>query len=140
MITRMFGGLCCWATAGALAAVMATNDASSPRKSFLVEHMACFLSSGCPNWAGSRRPVRVTPNVRRDGMQPLLRRETRKPLHPCDGRRVHPHFRAFRADSRVHAHILHRRRYGGAITGPRGAMRNKLALSLICLQSRAARL
>src|SRR6266478_7652729 len=56
MMNKMLG-FCCCAAAGALAAVIATNDASSPRKSFLVEHMACFLSSGCPNWAGSRRPV-----------------------------------------------------------------------------------
>jgi len=86
--------------------------------------MAGFLSSGCPNWAGSRRPVTITPHVRRDGMQPLLRRETRKPLHPCDGRRVHPHWSSVPCGRPTHARILHRRHYGGAITGPWGAIRN----------------
>src|SRR5262249_39817155 len=62
MMKRMLGFCCCCA----LAVVMAANDARRPRKSFLVELMACFLSSGCPNWAGSRRPVTVTPKVRRD--------------------------------------------------------------------------
>src|SRR5262245_65123526 len=119
MMTRMFGGLCCCcATAGALAAVMATNDESRPRQNVLVILMAGFLSSGCPNWAGSRRPVTITPHVRRDGMQPLLRRETRKPLHACDGRRVHPHWSSVPCGRPTHARILHRRHYGGAITGP----------------------
>src|SRR5215831_11977576 len=120
MMTRMFVGLCCCcAAAGTLVAVMAANDARRPRHKFLVILMVCFLSSGCPNRVGSRRPVTITPNVRRDGMQPLLRRETQKPLHPCDGRRVRPDCSSFfPADSRARARILHRRRYGGAITGP----------------------
>src|SRR6516162_11121845 len=117
MMNRMLGFRCCGcAAAGKLAAVRGTNDASSPRKNFLVTRMACFLNSGCLNRAGSRRPVTVTPNVRRDGMQPLLRRETRKP-RAMGGGFIHI-VRAFRADSRAHACILHPRRYGGAITGP----------------------
>src|SRR5215831_11767683 len=112
MMKRMLGFCCCCA----LAAVMAANDARRPRQKFLVILMDGFLSSGCPNRAGSRRPVTVTPNVRRDGMQSLLRRETRKP-RAMGGRFIHI-VRAFRADSRSHACILHRRRYGGAITGP----------------------
>src|SRR5215470_19762356 len=98
MMTRMFGGLCCCcAAAGTLAAVTATNDASRPRRNVLVILMARFLSSGCPNWAGSRRPVTVASNVRRDGkMQPLLRRETRKP-RAMGGGFIHS-VRAFRAE------------------------------------------
>src|SRR6516164_1618472 len=51
MMKRMLGFrccccACCCAAAGTLAAVMGTNDASSPRKSFLVIRMACFLAPG----------------------------------------------------------------------------------------------
>jgi hypothetical protein len=34
--------------------------------------MACFLSLGCPNRAGSRRPLTIALNVRRDGMNATL--------------------------------------------------------------------
>jgi len=77
---------CLWARE-----LTATNVPSRPSENFLVL-MARFLSPGCPNWAGSRRPVTITPNVRRDALDAtVMRRETRKPLHPLDRWRVHPH-------------------------------------------------
>src|SRR5262249_10946968 len=108
----------CVAACG-LASITATSVPSRPSENFLVILMACFLNSGCPNRAGSRRPVTITPSGRRDRMQSVLRREIRKPLHALDGWRVHPDCSSFlRSDSGFHARILHRRRYGGAITGP----------------------
>jgi hypothetical protein len=72
MMKRMLGFCCCCAVAGTLAAIAATNNASRPRQSLLVILMACFLSFGCPNRAGSRCPVTIAPNVRRDGMNATL--------------------------------------------------------------------
>jgi hypothetical protein len=34
--------------------------------------MASFLIFGCPNWAGSRRPLTIAPDVRRDGVNATL--------------------------------------------------------------------
>src|SRR5215472_19312122 len=106
MMKRMLGFCCCCA----FAAVMAMNDESRPRKSFLVELMACFLSSGCPNWAGSWRPVTIT-KVRRDGMDATVASSDSEALHALDGWRVHTDCSSFfPADSGVRTRILHRRR------------------------------
>src|SRR5262245_21287446 len=106
MMKRMLGFCCCCA----LAAVMAANDARRPRHKFLLILMACFLSSGCPNRAGSRRPVTVTPNGRRDGMDGtvIASPDLEAPMRLMDGVFAHIVVRA----------ILHRRRHGGSITGP----------------------
>src|SRR5215471_15712439 len=103
MMKRMLGFCCCCC---AFAAVMAMNDESRPRKNLLVELMACFLSSGCPNRAGSRRPVTVTPKVQREGMHaPLLRHQTREPLHALDGWRVHTDCSSFFPGTAGSAHV-----------------------------------
>src|SRR5262245_13135528 len=106
MMKRMLGFCCCCA----LAAVMAANDARRPRHKFLLIRMACFLSSVCLNRAGSRRPVTVTPNVRRDGMDAtvIATIDLEAPILLTDCMFAHIVVRA----------ILHRRRYGEAITGP----------------------
>jgi hypothetical protein len=51
-----------------LASITARHAPGRPSENFLVMFMACFLHSGCPNWAGSRRPVTLMPKIRRDGM------------------------------------------------------------------------
>src|SRR4030095_781501 len=82
MMKRMLGFCCCCcccAAAGALAALAATNDASRPRQNFLVTLMASFLIFGCPNWAGSRRPLTIAATFRRDDVEhPALRLEAQK--------------------------------------------------------------
>ena len=61
-----------------LVSITATNAPSRPSENWLVILIGCFLTSGCPNWAGSRRPVTVTKFGATAWMQPL-RRQTRKP-------------------------------------------------------------
>src|SRR4029450_7245018 len=80
MMKRMLGFCCCCAAAGALPAITATNDASRPRQNFLVTLMASFLTLGCPNWAGSRRPLTIAATFRRDDdvEHPALRLEAQR--------------------------------------------------------------
>jgi hypothetical protein len=41
--------------------------------------MASFLTLGCPNWAGSRRPLTIVATFRRDGVEhPALRLEAQR--------------------------------------------------------------
>src|SRR5215813_7564465 len=100
MMKRMLGFCCCCA----FAAVMAMNDESRPRKSFLVELMACFLSSGCPNWAGSWRPVTIT-KVRRDGMDATVASSDSEALHALDGWRIHTDCSSFFPADAGSAHV-----------------------------------